>query len=79
LVRLLPKAELLNEEAFDSLAQVRRALSLWRHDYNNTRPHSALAGSTPASARRSPELLDGSAPGPLVNTEVMSYFAAGLS
>lgn len=71
--------ELLNEEAFDSLAHARRALGRWRHDYNNIRPHSALAGSTPASARRAPELLAGSAPGAVANTEVMSYFAAGLS
>jgi len=71
--------ELLNDEAFDSLAHARRALWRWRHDYNNTRPHSALGGLTPASARRSPELLVGSAPGALANTEVMSYFATGLS
>ena len=71
--------ELLNEEVFDSLADARKKLAMWRYDYNNVRPHSALGGSTPATARRAPELFDGSAPGALANTEVTSYFAAGLS
>ena len=71
--------ELLNEEAFDSLAHVRQALGRWHHDYNNLRPHSALAGLTPATVRRAPELLDGSAPGALAKPQPMKYLAAGLS
>ena len=71
--------ECLNEEAFESLAHAKRVLSRWRHDYNNIRPHSALGGKTPASARRSLELFDGSAPGALANTSDMSYLTAGLS
>ncbi len=30
--------ELLNEELFDSLADARRKLAVWRYDYNNVRP-----------------------------------------
>ena len=44
--------ELLNEEVFTSLADARRKLAIWRHDYNTVRPHSALKGDTPANARR---------------------------
>ena len=28
----------LNEEIFDSLADARQKLALWRYDYNNVRP-----------------------------------------
>ncbi len=38
--------ELLNEEMFDSLDDARRKLALWRYDYNNVRPHSALGNET---------------------------------
>ena len=34
--------ELLNEELFDSLADARRKLAIWRYDYNHVRPHSLL-------------------------------------
>lgn len=56
-----------------------RALSLWRHDYNTTRPHSALSGKTPASARRAHKLWDGSALGALANQNALSYLTSGLS
>ncbi len=42
--------ELLNEELFDSLADARRKLAVWRHDYNNVRPHTSLGNRTPAQA-----------------------------
>ena len=71
--------ELLNEEVFTSLADARRKLSLWRYDYNNLRPHSALNGQSPACARRALELLDGSAHGALAKPETMKYLTAGLS
>jgi putative transposase len=71
--------ELLNEEVFTSLADARRKLSIWRYDYNNIRPHSALNGRTPATARRSLELLDGSALGALAKPQTMKYLTAGLS
>jgi hypothetical protein len=35
-------------EVFFSLADARRKLALWQHDYNHHRPHSALADRTPA-------------------------------
>jgi putative transposase len=57
--------ECLNEEIFDSLADERRTLALWRYDYDNLRPHSSLGNNTPAEARRAFELLDGNAPGAL--------------
>ncbi len=40
--------ECLNVEVFFSLADARRKLALWLHDYNYHRPHSALADRTPA-------------------------------
>jgi putative transposase len=40
--------ELLNEMLFNSLAHVREALSIWKDDYNTTRPHSALGNLPPA-------------------------------
>jgi putative transposase len=43
--------ECLNEIAFDSLSHARRELAKWRYDYNHVRPHGALGGAPPASAR----------------------------
>ena len=39
--------EYLNEEIFDSPADARRKLALWRYDYNNVRPHSAIGYNVP--------------------------------
>ena len=44
--------ECLNEEIFDSLADARQKLALWRYDYNNIRPHSSLGNKNPAEAGR---------------------------
>ena len=54
--------ECLNEEIFDSLADARRTLALWRYDYNNVRPHSSLGNQPPAEARRALEQFGRSAP-----------------
>jgi putative transposase len=40
--------ECLNVEVFFSLADARKKLALWREDYNQHRPHSALDDRTPA-------------------------------
>ena len=40
--------ECLNVEIFFTLVDARHKLALWLHDYNNHRPHSALADRTPA-------------------------------
>ncbi|TAY06457.1 IS3 family transposase, partial [Rhizobium ruizarguesonis] len=40
--------EFLNETLFSSLAHARSALSNWRSDYNDQRPHSGLGWLTPA-------------------------------
>lgn len=50
--------ELFNEELFDSLADARRELAVWRCDYNNIRPHSSLGNRTPAQARTNIKLAD---------------------
>ncbi|OWJ85439.1 IS3 family transposase [Haematobacter massiliensis] len=71
--------ECLNEEIFDSLADARRKLALWRYDYNNVRPHSSLGNRTPAEARRALEQLDGFAPGALAQPETDHYQPQGLS
>jgi putative transposase len=39
--------ECLNESWFTSLADARVTIESWRRDYNETRPHSGLAGCTP--------------------------------
>lgn len=39
--------ECLNESWFTSLADARVTIESWRRDYNEARPHSGLAGSTP--------------------------------
>ncbi len=39
LVRLLPKAELLNGEIFYSLAEALTVIEAWRRHYNTRRPH----------------------------------------
>jgi len=41
--------ECLNEHWFGSLADARHVLETWRHDYNDVRPHSALANVSPAT------------------------------
>jgi len=71
--------ECLNEEIFDTLADARRILALWRYDYNNVRPHSSLGNKTPAEARRALELFDGTATGALATPETDDYQTQGLS
>ena len=71
--------ECLNEEIFDSLADARRRLAIWRYDYNNVRPHSSLGNQTPAEARRTLELFDGNAPSALATPEFDGYQTQRLS
>ena len=71
--------ECLNEEIFDSLADARRKLALWRYDYNTVRPHSSLGNKTPAQARRALEKFKGTAPGALAQPETDDYQQARLS
>lgn len=40
--------ECLNEHLFDSLRHARNLVAAWRNDFNHHRPHSSLAGMTPA-------------------------------
>jgi transposase InsO family protein len=40
--------ECLNEHVFLSLAEARETIEVWRHDYNQRRPHSSLGALTPA-------------------------------
>ena len=71
--------ELLNEELFDSLADARRKLAIWRYDYNNVRPHSSLGNRTPAQARRAFVQDESIMPDALVQASGPSYLTAGLS
>lgn len=71
--------ECLNEEIFDSLADARRTLALWRYDYNNIRPHSSLGNQTPGEARRTLEQSEASAPGALATAKIDHYQTQGLS
>lgn len=61
--------ECLNEEILDTLADARRKPAIWRYDYDNVRPHSALGNTTPSDARRAPEQSEGSAPDALARPE----------
>lgn len=69
--------ELLNEAIVDTLADARRHLAHWRHDYNHIRPHSSLGGLTPA-ARRALTRLEGSATGALATSDRSRYQPPGL-
>jgi putative transposase len=71
--------ECLNEEIFDSLADARQKLAIWRYDYNNVRPHSSLGNLTPAEARRALEQSDRNTPGALAQPETYDYQQARLS
>lgn len=44
--------ECLNAEVFLSVADARQKLEAWRRDYNEQRPHSALAGKSPLAYLR---------------------------
>jgi putative transposase len=69
--------EFLNEELFDSLADARRKLAIWRYDYNHVRPHSSLGNRTPAQARRAFEQDETITPDALVQAQGTSYLTAG--
>lgn len=71
--------ELLNEELFDSLADARRKLAIWRYDYNNVRPHSSLGNRTPAQARRAFVQDETIMPDALVQASGSSYSTPRLS
>ena len=71
--------ECLNEEIFDSLADARQKLALWRYDYNNVRPHSSLGNRTPADARRALEINEAAELGALAQPETDDYQQARLS
>jgi len=43
--------ECLNEHWFLGVADARRIVEAWRHDYNHHRPHSALGYQAPAAVR----------------------------
>ena len=42
------RLECLDAHWFTSLADARAVIEAWRRDYNEVRPHSSLAGRTPA-------------------------------
>jgi len=71
--------ECLNEEIFDSLADARQTLAIWRYDYNIVRPHSSLGNLTPAQARRALAQFEGSAPAALAPSEPDDYQISRLS
>ena len=85
--------ELLNETLFHSLDHAREALTIWKHDYNTVRPHSAIGNMPPALYAKlsdpmkqrdgSLELPRGSAPRPVAppslqgSNEVRALFPTG--
>ena len=71
--------ELLNEELFDSLADARPKLAIWRYDYNNVRPHSSLGNRTPTQERRAFLQNESVRPGALVPGAQHEYSTGRLS
>ena len=71
--------ECLNDQIFDTLADARGTLALWRYDYNNVKAHSSLGSKTPADPRRALELPDSNATGALAQPETDDYQQARLS
>ena len=69
--------ELLNETLFNSLDHARKALALWRDDYNEVRPHSSIGNIPPAIYAKlnatvmqrdgASELFGGSTPRPVAS------------
>jgi putative transposase len=43
------REECLNVQWFETLDEARRAIEDWRRDYNEARPHSALADEAPSA------------------------------
>ena len=51
--------ECLNENWFESLAQAREVIAIWRQDYNEVRPHGTIGRIPPAefaANHRNPKL-----------------------
>jgi putative transposase len=44
--------ECLNENVFETLAEAKVLIEMWRKDYNEERPHSSLKGLTPEAYSR---------------------------
>ncbi len=63
--------ECLNEHVFLTLAEARKIIEAWRHDYNHARPHSSLGTLTPI------EFADRQGGGPL--EQVMGSAARPLA
>jgi putative transposase len=55
--------ECLNENWFSDLADAREKIAEWMHDYNGSRPHSALGYRTPAEFRAQAESFYGAEAG----------------
>jgi len=53
------RRECLSQHWFVSLDDVRETLSLWKDDYNQTRPHSAWGGLAPESGSRQRRINQG--------------------
>jgi putative transposase len=53
------RRECLSQHGFVSLDDVHETLSLWKDDYNQTRPHSAWVGSAPESGSRQRRINQG--------------------
>ncbi len=54
--------ECLNESWFVSLRDAQRTIEAWRLEYNTARPHSGLAGRTPAEFAKELHLMTASTP-----------------
>jgi putative transposase len=60
--------ECLNEQWFETLVQARSAITAWRQDYNEVRPHSSCGRMPPAKFAQEHRQRAGDAPGPSSNT-----------
>jgi len=60
--------ECLNEQWFETLAQARSAITAWRQDYNEVRPHSSCNRMPPAKFAELHRQRDDDAARPSSNT-----------
>ena len=77
--KFVPGAPATNEGVFESLAEVRRTLAVWRYDYNNARPHPLVGNKPTAETRPTLEPFDDNVLDALAQPRKDHYQPNGLS
>ena len=69
----------MNEHWFVSLAEAREKIEVWRRDYHQVRPHSALAYQTPEEFAAQAAARGASPPTPLASIQKDLTYAQELT